>query len=143
MNPLPREPADRFFLPFSLSRQAQFNILAYNNMTEKNQKKSNLGGKREGAGRPKGSCDVASKIRNAFLSAISNGKPLEEILEEKLKEDPLGTLRAISPFCPKEVSVDGKLEHEHRHESVSETAQWLAEVIESGSDSESTKPLPN
>ena len=110
-------------------------------MADKNLNKPKRGGKQPGAGRPKGSCDVASKIRNAFLAAITNGEPLEKILETKLKEDPLGTLRAISPFCPKEVSVDGKLEHEHRHESVSETAQWLAEVIESGSDSESKKPL--
>jgi len=66
--------------------------------------------------RPKGSADLAPKVRGAFKPALimldeqrgvdEEGKGLSEVLMESLQENPIGTLGAISKFCPKELDVD-------------------------------------
>ena len=66
--------------------------------------------------RPKGSADLAPKVRGAFKLALimldeqrgvdEEGKGLSEVLMESLQENPIGTLGAISKFCPKELDVD-------------------------------------
>jgi len=66
--------------------------------------------------RPKGSADLAPKVRGAFKRALimldeqrgvdEEGKGLSEVLMESLEENPIGTLGAISKFCPKELDVD-------------------------------------
>tara|TARA_R110002020_G_scaffold171360_2_gene361381 strand:+ start:1654 stop:1911 length:258 start_codon:yes stop_codon:yes gene_type:complete len=66
--------------------------------------------------RPKGSADLAPKVRGAFKRALimldeqrgvdEEGKGLSEVLMESLQENPIGTLGAISKFCPKELDVD-------------------------------------
>ncbi len=73
--------------------------------------------------RPKGSADVAPAIRGAFKRALimldekrqvsEKGQGLAEVLCESIQENPIGTLGAISRFCPKELDVDlqGDLEH--------------------------------
>jgi hypothetical protein len=73
--------------------------------------------------RPKGSADLAPKVRGAFKRALimlderkgvdEEGRGLSEVLCDSLEENPIGTLGAISRFCPKELDVDlqGDLEH--------------------------------
>lgn len=66
--------------------------------------------------RPKGSADVAPMVRGAFKRALimldekrkvsEKGQGLSEILCESLIENPIGTLGALSKFCPKELDVD-------------------------------------
>ena len=50
---------------------------------------------------------VAPMIRGAFIRAVKGledgGRPLSTIIKEQLEEDPLGTLRAVGYFVPKEL----------------------------------------
>ena len=59
--------------------------------------------------KPKGSRDIAPMIRGAFKRAVlqleEDGKPLSTLIYEKLQEDVLSTLKAISSFVPKELEV--------------------------------------
>lgn len=61
--------------------------------------------------RPKGSQNIARKVRINFIRAIETyerkySKTFSDALCDKFAEDPLGTLKAISHFCPKELNVD-------------------------------------
>tara|TARA_R110000782_G_scaffold18254_4_gene50364 strand:- start:1981 stop:2238 length:258 start_codon:yes stop_codon:yes gene_type:complete len=66
--------------------------------------------------RPKASADLAPRVRGAFKRALimlderkgvtEEGKGLSEILCDSLEDNPIGTLGAISRFCPKELDVD-------------------------------------
>lgn len=70
------------------------------------------GGKRAGAGRPKGSDETAPKVRAAFWRAVENLKKsggidgLESILEEMITSDPVKAFDVLSKFTPKEVELD-------------------------------------
>ncbi len=65
------------------------------------------------AGRPKGSCEIAPKIRASINSAIDNmksrtGKTLSEKLTDCLDADPISTLNMVAKYMPKEVQISGK-----------------------------------
>lgn len=64
--------------------------------------------------RPKGSHDIASKVRGAFLRAMAmaedDDRPLSVIIYDCLQEKPLDTLNAISKFVPKEMLIEQTLE---------------------------------
>lgn len=63
--------------------------------------------------RTRGSHDIASQVRGAFLRAAKmaeeDGRPLSLILLEQLQERPLDTLRAIAQFVPKEMLVEAEV----------------------------------
>ena len=71
---------------------------------------SKRGGKRQGAGRPEGARSIAPVIREAFLKAVdeleAEGTPLSELLKHHLKDNLLNTLRAISPYNPREKNIE-------------------------------------
>ena len=54
--------------------------------------------------------DVAPLIRMAFVEAVRNmqlaGKPLAALIQKKLEEDPLGTIKAMSAYTVKEIAID-------------------------------------
>ena len=64
-------------------------------------------------GRPKGSSEIAPKIRHAINDAIAKmknrtGKTLGERLTECLDDDPISTLNMVARYMPKEIEVSGK-----------------------------------
>ena len=62
----------------------------------------------------KGSHDIASKVRGAFLRAMAmaedDGRPISMVIYECLQEKPLDTLNAISKFVPKEMLIEQSIE---------------------------------
>lgn len=58
-----------------------------------------------------GAKDVATMIRGAFKRAAlqmeqgKNKKSLSEMMVDSLEENFLGTIKAIAPFCPKELDI--------------------------------------
>ena len=71
------------------------------NQQDTEQKPKNKGG------RPPGK-SVPAMVRQSFFLAAKRmedgGRPLSDIIVEQMEKDPLSTLRAIAPFCPKEVT---------------------------------------
>jgi len=63
--------------------------------------------------RLKGSHDIASQIRGAFIRATKSldekGRSLSMIIEDELSAKPLDTLRAISAFVPKEMLLEASI----------------------------------
>lgn len=81
--------------------------------------------------------DISPGIRGAFVDALKKyqektGKGFSDIMLEMLEENPLELLKVMSKFTVREanVSVRGKVEHEHAHKMVSETQQWIDTWIE-------------
>lgn len=102
------------------------------------------------AGNRKGKHDVSPMVRGAFLNALEKikkeqGKTFSDIIVDMLEEDPHKTLMAISRFAVREKEVTGEVKHDHKHDHVhkklSETAQWLNEIVGSGEDRSPQKPL--
>lgn len=64
------------------------------------------------AGRPKGSHDVADKVRKAFFRAVDNIKEkggitgLCDIFEELIVNDPKGAFEVLAKFTPKEMMIE-------------------------------------
>jgi len=62
------------------------------------------------AGNRKGSHDIASTVRGAFLRACKSleedNRPLSTILEEMLREKPADALNAVAKFVPKEMLIE-------------------------------------
>ena len=63
-----------------------------------------------GKGRPKGSADIAPRIRGAFIRACEinkqRGKDLTTLIADSLIDDPINTLKAMASFNPKQMNVD-------------------------------------
>jgi hypothetical protein len=81
-------------------------------------------------GRPKGSRD---KINEAFIREMVAAWEIHgrAAIEKVAKADPTNFVKIAASLLPKDVNVKGEHDHKHNHEhrSVSETAQWLADVL--------------
>jgi hypothetical protein len=83
------------------------------------------------AGRGKRGPDIAGEIRGAFIRAVKSRqldtdekrstkrKPLSQIMDDLLDENPIGLLNAMKGFVPKEVDLQAT---ERPYES------WLEEI---------------
>jgi hypothetical protein len=64
--------------------------------------------------RPKGSHDIASKVRGAFLRALKQSeedkRPLSTIMLEMLQTDPKACLDTVAKFVPKEMLIEQSIE---------------------------------
>jgi len=107
------------------------------------------GGARPGAGRPKGSHEVAHRVRTALMQAIDRmekgGKSLVDIMEEELQKDPKGLLRVMAQYIPKEQVIDAQVEcGKLSYEPIPAVTQWLEEICkenEEKAESESESEL--
>ena len=92
-------------------------------------------------GNRKAKHDIAPLMRNAFEKGIGivarrRGITIPELMASWIEEDWKAVLAAMKGFTVREKSVSGEVEHNHEHKhkhtfrSVSETAEWLAEVTE-------------
>ena len=63
-------------------------------------------------GKKAGAKDVATMIRGAFkraaLAMEDKGKPLSTMMMESLEDNFLATIKAIAPFCPKELDITSR-----------------------------------
>ncbi len=85
-------------------------------------------------GRPRGTNEIAPKIRAYFMRAINglqkkHGKTLDELIMEGLVDDLKGTLSALSKYIPAEVEV--KLDDQRANEL---TDTELADIAAASSD---------
>lgn len=59
-----------------------------------------------------GAKDVATMIRGAFKRAAlqleNKGKSLSEMMAKSLEDNFLATIKAIAPFCPKELDITSR-----------------------------------
>lgn len=84
----------------------------------------------------KGSHDIASTVRGAFLRAAKqseeDNRPLSTIMLEMLQKDPKGCLDTVAKFVPKEMLIEQSIEitlAEMSDEAVDgEIARLLAET---------------
>jgi len=72
------------------------------------------GGRRSGAGRPKGSISASPLIRQALIDAIheleAEGESLVQIIKRELQAQPLATLKALAAFEVREKVVDAQVD---------------------------------
>jgi hypothetical protein len=84
-------------------------------------------------GRPKGSRDT---INEAFLRDLSAAWALHGVdaMNKVATADPATFVRVVASLIPKEVKVDGDVnhKHDHQHRAVSETAGWIAGMLSAG-----------
>ena len=96
--------------------------------------------------------DIAPAMRANFMKALQiyrkrHNKTLPEALADWLEEKPIEVINAMSKFAVKESRVEAKVDHQHKHthESVSETAEWLTDMLrtsEKGKTKESSESRP-
>lgn len=95
--------------------------------------------------RPKGSHDIAPQIRGAFIRAVKgledDGKPLSAMIREHLESDFLNTLKVIASFVPKEMLIEGQVEHNYAvvPDPIS-PEEWQTKYAPSGHHSPDHKP---
>jgi hypothetical protein len=81
----------------------------------------------------KGSHDVASHVRGAFIRACKSledaGKPLSTIIEEMLQDDPKAALDAVAKFVPKEMLIEASITQELDEMSDEAIAGEVARLI--------------
>ena len=96
------------------------------------------------AGRPKGSRDA---ITEAFLRDLCAAWAQHGVsaIQQVAQADPVNFVKVVAGLIPKEVKVDGDVnhKHDHQHRAISETADWIAGVLASGPGRAPQKPLPN
>jgi len=108
-------------------------------------------------GRPRGSNDVGPLLRHNTLRALwlmkqerqaQHGRRfgMDELILEMIESvGPVEWFKMLSRYSPK--TVDKQVTHDHTvrhtHESVSDTAEWIGEVLGRGSEDEAKEPLPN
>jgi hypothetical protein len=71
------------------------------------------------------------------IDAKPEGKRLVDILEAELEKDPLGVLRAVAPWVPKELLADVDLSTSANIGQLPETAVWLAATLGEGEETSS------
>lgn len=87
-------------------------------------------------GRPKG---AKSKLGTEFLTALLNDfnryglYPIARVR----RKDPAAYLKVIAAVLPKEITIDGNIQHDHSHRAISDTLEFIGEAIGTGQD----KPL--
>lgn len=90
------------------------------------------------AGRPKGTSDIAPKIRSYFKRAIEKlekkGKPLDDLIVEALENDLKGTLTALSKYVPTEIDLNTDTESAENM-----TDEQLLSIAKTGSAGASKK----
>jgi len=95
-------------------------------------------------GRPKGSRD---KINEAFLRDLSAAweKHGKTAIEKVAKSDPTNFVKVVAGLIPKELKVDGDInhQHDHQHRAVSDTADWITGLLASGAGRSPSKSLPH
>lgn len=95
-------------------------------------------------GRPKGSRDA---INEAFLRDLSAAwaEHGAKAIQQVARADPSTFIRVVAGLIPKEVKVDGDVnhKHDHQHRAISETANWIAGVLAAGPGRSPQKSLPN
>ena len=74
------------------------------------------GGRREGAGRPKGRTEIAGRIRGAFVKALNDleadGFDLSEMMKDIMRNGgALHVLKALALYVPREIRQD--ISHQH------------------------------
>ena len=64
--------------------------------------------------RPKGSKDISTIIRGAFVRAVNRmeaeGKPLSTMIYDELQKNPLATLKAVAHYCPRDLMLAGQID---------------------------------
>lgn len=93
---------------------------------------------------------MAPCIRHNTLKALRHlvkkkGTSLSEVIADEIEENGLGAwLTVASKFTVRESKVSGIVDHEHNHrhshESVSETSQWIEEVLRADEESPAKEP---
>lgn len=103
-------------------------------------------GNRKGGNR-KGKHDIAPAMRASFLSALQiyrkrHGKTLPEALADWMEEKPIEVINAMAKFTVRETKVEGSVEHKHQHthESVSETTEWIEGMLRTSEKGEAQEP---
>ncbi len=91
--------------------------------------------------------EVAPLIRMAFVEAVRNmqlaGKPLAKLIQAKLEEDPLGTIKAMSGYIVKEIAIDESRSLTIKFEGLSATMELLESVKTELAGKQLPEPVPN
>ena len=93
-------------------------------------------------GRPKGCRDKINEffLRDVLAAWEEHGV---DAINKVAQADPVNFVKVVAGLIPKDVKIDGKIDHEHTHEhrTVSETANWIAGMLGSGTDRSPSKSV--
>lgn len=87
----------------------------------------------------KGAIDVAPRMRQAFMHGLNEhckrqNKSLNDVVADWWEEDWKSAGQLLTRFMPREIAIDAKVEHEHRHRvlAVQRLDEFLTGVTEQG-----------
>jgi hypothetical protein len=94
--------------------------------------------------------DIAPIMRAGFanglrLYAKKKGMTIPEVFCSWLEEDWQAVLTNIARYTVREAKISGQVQHDHKHtsEPVSNTLNWIEELIGDATEGEIAEPVPS